>query len=77
MNDTDLAKLVTRRQQCLSVDETLCLLAAYFDTLEPACMVHGYKVFWHIRSDFGWSQSRILILDSNPDIRSASLYGQF
>ena len=22
-------------------------------TLEPACMVHGYKVLWYIRSVFG------------------------
>ena len=29
----------------------------FVTTLEPAYMVHGYKVFWHIRSVFGWSQS--------------------
>ena len=40
-------------------------------------MVHGYKVFWHIRSVCGWPQSLILILASNPDIRSDCLYGQF
>ena len=45
--------------------------------LKPACMVHGYKVFWHIRSVFGAPQSEILILASNPDTRSARLYGQF
>ena len=46
-------------------------------TLEPTCMVHEYKVFLHIRSVFEWSQSYILILANNPDIRSARLYGQF
>ena len=46
-------------------------------TLEPICKVHIYKVFWHVRSGFGWSQSQILILASNPDIRSARFYGQF
>ena len=40
-------------------------------------MVHGYKVFLHIRSVFELSQSYILILASNPDIRSARSYGQF
>ena len=40
-------------------------------------MVHGYKVFLHIRSVFEWSQSENLIVASNPDIRSARLYGQF
>ena len=48
-----------------------------FGTLEPTCKVHGYKVFLHVRSVFGWSQSEILILASNPDIRSACMYGQF
>ena len=40
-------------------------------------MVHGYKVFWHIRSILGWSQSVLAILPYNPLIRSARLNGQF
>ena len=39
---------------------TVLKLAVSLSTLEPACMVHGYKVFWHIRSVFGW----VPILDS-------------
>ena len=31
-------------------------------TLQPICKVHGYKVFWHESSGFGWSQSDICIL---------------
>ena len=34
-------------------------------TLEPTCKVHRYKVFWHIRSGFEWSQSQIFILARN------------
>ena len=44
-------------------------------------MVNGYKVFWHIRSVFGWSQS-VLAIQWSPlvwstDVRSIRLYGQF
>ena len=46
-------------------------------TLEPTCKVHGYKVFSHVRSVYVLSKSEILILASNPDIRSACFYGQF
>ena len=31
-------------------------------TLESAYMVHGYKVFWHIMSILGWSQSVLAVL---------------
>ena len=40
-------------------------------------MVHGYKVFWHIRSILGWSQSVLAILPYNPLICSSRLYGKF
>ena len=40
-------------------------------------MVHGYKVFWHIRSNLGWSNSVLAILPYNPLLRPARLYGQF
>ena len=35
------------------------------------------RSFSHVRSIFGLSQSEILILASNLDIRSAHFYGQF
>ena len=47
------------------------------NTLEPVCKVHGCKVFWDLRSNFGWSQSKSAILSYNPDVRSARLYGLF
>ena len=47
------------------------------DTLEPACKVHGCKVFSDARSIFGWSQSKSATVGYNPDVRSARLYGQF
>ena len=40
-------------------------------------MVHGYKVFLHIWSILGWSQSVLAILTYNLLIRSGRLYGQF
>ena len=46
-------------------------------TLEPACKVHGCKVFSNVRCIFGWSQSKSAVLSYNPDVRSARLYGQF
>ena len=46
------------------------------DTLEPACKVHGCKVFSDVRSIFGCSQSKSAIVGSNPVARSARLYGQ-
>ena len=46
-------------------------------TLEPACKVHGCKVFLDARSIFGWSQSKSAVLGYNPDVRSARLYGKF
>ena len=42
-------------------------------TVEPACKVHGCKVFLDVRSIFGWSQSKYAIMSYNPDIRSARL----
>ena len=39
-------------------------------TMEPAYIVHGYKVFLHIRSILGWSQSVSSLLPYNPLIRS-------
>ena len=35
-------------------------------TLEPAYMVHGYKVFWHIRSILWWSKFALALLTYNP-----------
>ena len=69
---------VPRKDRSLT-PSLVCSSPAQFDihicTLEPTCMVHRYKVFLHIRSVFEWSQSYILILARNPDIRSARLYG--
>ena len=45
-------------------------------TLEPACKVHGCKVFSDVRSIFGRSQSKYSIVGYNPDVRSARLYGE-
>ena len=36
------------------------------NTLEPAYMVHGYKVFWHIRSILWWSKFVLALLPYNP-----------
>ena len=33
-------------------------------------MVHGYKVFCHIRSILGWCQSVLAVLPYNPLLRS-------
>ena len=52
---------------------TICTFAT---TVEPACKVHGCKVFLGVRSIFGWSQSKSDII-GHPDVRSARLYGQF
>ena len=64
-----------------------CLIHSFFrlrqrivgccDTLEPAYMVQEYKVFGHIRSILGWSQSVIAVLPYDSLMRSAQLCGQF
>ena len=46
-------------------------------TLEPACKVHGCKVFSDVRSILGWPQSKSAKEGFSPDVRSARLYGQF
>ena len=46
-------------------------------TVEPAYMVHGYKIVLHIWSILGWPQSVLAILTYNLLIRSGRLYGQF
>ena len=45
-------------------------------TPEPACKVHGCKVFSDVRSNCAWSQSKSAIVSYNPDVSSARLYGQ-
>ena len=65
--------LAALQRQLVDLDHGSLILhgdSVLVSTLEPAFMVHGYKVFWHIRSVFGWSQSEIHIVASNPDIRS-------
>ena len=37
-------------------------------TVEPAYMAHGHKVFWHIRSTLGWSQSVLTIPPYNHSL---------
>ena len=41
--------------------------------------LHSSPLVWYtdIRSIFGWSESEIIKLGSNPDIWSACIYGQF
>ena len=45
-------------------------------TLEPACKVHGCKVFSDVWSILGRSQSKSARVGYNPDVRSDRLYGQ-
>ena len=68
-------KLMIQLTTCLSFKGWGLLKIPFM--LEPACKVHGCKVFSDVTSIFAQSQSKSARLGYNPNVRSAHLYGQF
>ena len=53
---SDICRYLYRQDIC-RINRPIFISVTLYTTLEPVCMVHGYKVFWHKRSILGWFQS--------------------